>query len=191
MTCFWQRSTTRTILALVVFALLAFGSQDARAQARSVPTGAFAFEVETVVPGAPDVVWDAFTRETIAWWDHTFSDSPKSLTIEAKPGGGFVEIFDDQGNGVVHARVTYADRGKKLRLVGPLGLADHAIDLVCTLSFTAVEGGTKLGLSVHAAGEVHEGWPKVVEGVWRHFLIERFLPYMRDHAKAAPAPRAP
>ena len=34
--------------------------------------------------------------------------------IEPRPGGGFIEIFDDEGNGVLHATVIYADRGKLL-----------------------------------------------------------------------------
>jgi hypothetical protein len=35
-------------------------------------------------------------------------------------------------------------------------------------------------LSVHAAGEMEEGIPAIVESVWHHFLFERFKPYMES-----------
>lgn len=181
---------TVTAIALAAAAALTLSSVSLAAEPRAVPTGGFAFEIEVVVPGTPEQTWDAFTGETLSWWDHTFSGGPKALYIDTKPGGGFYEIFDDAGNGAMHARVTYADRAEKLRMVGPLGLADHAIELVCTLTFTPKDATTKVALSVHAAGEVHEGWPKVVESVWRHFLVERFVPYMQAKSAAAAPPPA-
>ncbi len=53
--------------------------------------------------------------DTNDWWDHSFAENPEKLFIEARPGGGFYEIFDTQGNGARHATVIYAERGKMLR----------------------------------------------------------------------------
>ena len=153
------------------------------AESRPLPSGAFAFELEVVVPAPPERAFDAFTRETLAWWDHHFSENPKSLHFDTRPGGGFVEVFDEAGNGAWHATVITVDRPKRLRFVGPLGLAGNAIDMVHTLDFEPVESGTRVKLAVHAAGEVQEGWPATVEGVWSHFLVERFLPYVTANPK--------
>lgn len=133
--------------------------------------------------GTPEDVFDAITGDVSGWWDHSFSEHPYKFTIEPRPGGGFWEIFDEEGNGVRHAVVTAADRGKLLRFVGPLGLAGNAIEMVHTYEFKAVEGGkTELTLTVRASGQVEEGWPAVVDGVWHHFLVECFQPYFESGA---------
>jgi uncharacterized protein YndB with AHSA1/START domain len=144
-----------------------------------VPTGAFAFELTAEIPGTPEQVYDALTGDIGGWWDHSMSENPLRMFIEAKPGGGFWEIFDESGDGVRHAVITYAHRGKLLRFEGPLGLAGNAIDMVTTYELApAGESATLLKVRVHASGEVHAGWPEIVEKTWRHFIFERFVPYM-------------
>jgi len=140
--------------------------------------GGFSFEHQVMVPGKPEMIYDALTGDISGWWDHTFSSSPKALIIEPKVGGGFYERFDDQGNGVRHAEVTWAERGKQLRLVGPLGFAGAAVALVSTLTLEAAGDSTRIKLACHASGEIQSGWPEACEGVWRHFLVERFKPYI-------------
>jgi len=141
----------------------------------------FSFEKEVTLPGTPDTIYDAVTGDISGWWDHSFSEHPLELYIEPYAGGGFWEIFDDQGNGVLHATVIYADRGKILRFSGPLGLSGKAINIVATYEFEPVgEYSTLFKLSVHAAGEVDEGVPALVESVWEHFIFERFEPYIES-----------
>lgn len=141
----------------------------------------FSFEKEVTLPGTPEVIFDAVTGDISRWWDHTFSDNPKRFFIEAKPGGGFWEIFDEEGNGVLHARVIYADRGKLLRFDGPLGLSGKAIQVVTTYQFEPVgNDSTLFKVSVHAAGEVDEGIPAIVEQVWEHFIFEQLKPYIES-----------
>ncbi|MCK5484236.1 MAG: hypothetical protein KAJ13_11050, partial [Gemmatimonadetes bacterium] len=68
-----------------------------------------------------------------------------------------------------------------LRFEGPLGLAGNALFMVATyeLEEVGLEGtSTHLKVTVHAAGEMQEGWAETVEGVWHHFIDERFVPYM-------------
>jgi hypothetical protein len=140
---------------------------------------AFSFSQQLTLPGTPVAVFDKITGDIRPWWDHSFSEKPYKLYIEPKPGGGFYEIFDEAGNGVKHATVIYADRGKMLRFEGPLGLSGMAVTMVCTYKFEAAgSDSTKLTLDVHGAGEVPEGIPAIVEQVWHHFLFERFKPYM-------------
>ena len=171
----------RVVLAGILTLLLA---SPLHAEPRVLQLAGFAFEVETTVTGTPEEAFGAFTAETLQWWDHHFATHPKQLYFEPRPGGGFMEIFDEAGNGARHATVIYAERPKMLRFVGPLGLAGKALDMVHTLRFTPAEGGgTKLHLEVHGFGEAEPGLPAMVEQVWRHFLVERFQPYMAARVK--------
>jgi hypothetical protein len=150
-----------------------------RAEPRAIPYGAFAFDISLSLPGTPDEIFGAITGDISGWWDHSFSGKPVKFYVEPVVGGGFYEYFDDKGNGVRHAVVTYVDRPKILRMEGPLGLAGNAFQGVYTYHFEpAGDDSTKLTLQVQASGHVEPGWDGVVEKVWRHFLIERFKPYV-------------
>ena len=139
----------------------------------------FSFDKEITLPGTPEEIFDAVTGDISGWWDHSFSENPLEFYIDPLPGGGFWEIFDEEGNGVLHATVTAADRGKLLRFDGPLGLAGRAIQMVTTYTFEQVgEDSTLMKVSVHAAGEVTEGLPELVESVWDHFIFEGLKPYV-------------
>lgn len=140
------------------------------------PFGAFTFEDSVHVSLSPGEAFDRFL-EVDAWWDHRFSENPSRFYIDARPGGGFYEIFDDSESGVQHATVIYVVRGEVLRMRGPLGLSGYALDMVYTLTFEAGGSGTWVRLEVRGAGELEEGWPGIVQGVWHHFLAERFKPY--------------
>jgi len=140
----------------------------------------FSFDKEVTLPGTPEIIFDAVTGDISGWWDHSFSENPKKFYIEPKPGGGFWEIFDDEGNGVLHATVIYSDRGKLLRFDGPLGLSGMAIQFVTTYQFELVgTDSTLFKVSVHAAGEMGEGVPAIVESVWDHFIFDQLKPYIK------------
>lgn len=175
---------------MLLFLMIAPG---ARAEVKGAAPGRFRIEQELVLPATPNEVFDAVTGDISAWWDHSFSEHPKKLYIEARPGGGFYEIFDDAGNGAMHATVIYADRGKMLRYTGPLGLAAFSVDMVTTYTLSPDPGGTKFHLTVTATGEVDEALAKGVDGVWHHFLDERLKPYItsgeyKKHPRGLPAP---
>ncbi len=166
----------KTFVALALVSMFAAG---ARAQSKSLPTGAFSFEQKVRLPGTPEEIFGAITGDIGGWWDHSFSEHPKKFYLEPKVGGCFCEIFDDDGNGVRHAVVTYVDRPKTLRFEGALGLAGNAIQMVHTYKFEAIGAdSTLLTLQGQAAGHVEPGWPDVVAKVWSHFLVERFKPYV-------------
>jgi hypothetical protein len=142
----------------------------------------FSFVMNFSYPGDPVFVYDHLTGDISSWWDHSFSPEPYKLYIEARPGGGFYEIFDESGNGALHATVIYAERGKMLRMEGPLGLSGQAITLVCTYSLQASDdNSTLLTLSVNGSGEFTEETPDIVKEVWEHFLWEQFQPYIEEH----------
>lgn len=139
----------------------------------------FSFEKQVTLPGIPQQIFDAATGDISGWWDHSFSRNPKRFYIEAKPGGGFYEIFDDEGNGVLHATVIYSKRPEMIRFDGPLGLSGRAVQIVTTYEFSKTgEDSTLMKVSVHGSGEMEEEMPAIVESVWEHFIFERFKPYV-------------
>jgi hypothetical protein len=139
----------------------------------------FSFDKEVTLPGTPEQIFDAATGDISGWWDHSFSGNPKKFYIEPKPGGGFYEIFDDKGNGVLHATVIYSQRPKMIRFDGPLGLSGRAVQIVTTYEFSeSGNDSTLMKVSVHGSGEMEEGMPSIVENVWEHFIYDRFKPYI-------------
>jgi len=147
------------------------------------PASVFSFSFEVTLPAPPAEIYDALTGDISGWWDHHFSEKPYRLYIEAKPGGGFMEIFDVSGDGARHATVILAERGKRLRFDGPLGLSGRAVQMVTSYDLApSGQGATVLTLSVHGSGEIEETVPGLVENVWRHFLVERFKPYIESGA---------
>jgi len=164
----------------LIFIILIFSATRIFAQEENKPTyDTFSFDKEVTLPGTPEIIFDAVTGDISGWWDHSMSENPIAFYIEPFPGGGFYEIFDDDGNGVLHATVIYADRGKLLRFDGPLGLSGMAIQFVTTYQFEPVgTDSTLFKVSVHAAGEIGEGVPAIVESVWEHFIFEQLEPYI-------------
>ena len=145
----------------------------------------FEFEMNFTYPGDPVFIFDHLTGDISDWWDHSFSPNPYKIFIEPRPGGGFYEIFDEMGNGALHATVIYAKRGEMLRMEGPLGLSGEALTLVST--YTLKPSGTDetlLTLIVKGTGGFPPETPDLVRGVWEHFLWERFKPYIEDHHSA-------
>jgi uncharacterized protein YndB with AHSA1/START domain len=169
------------VLTIISFPARALGDT------KDLKTGAFQVQHELVLPASPEAVYDAMTGDISGWWDHSFSPHPKRLFIEAKPGGGFWEIFDDAGNGVLHATVIYADRGKTLRFTGPLGFSGQAVEFVTTWEFLADPAGTKLRLTCNVSGQIADGEAATVDAVWHHFLVERLKPYIESGAYKAKA----
>ena len=181
-------------MVAVVLLCLGVGAGAARAEVKALELGGFDLEQHVIVRGTPAQVYDMITGDLSPWWDHTFREHPQALYIEPWPGGGFYEIFDAQGNGVRHATVTWAERGKRLRFEGPLGLTGRAIDLVCTYDL-APQGADSTAISFAAsmAGKCDQELASGVDGVWHHFLVERLQPYAATEAarqrKPWPRPR--
>jgi uncharacterized protein YndB with AHSA1/START domain len=151
-----------------------------RSRARIIKSSPAGFTIvhELVLPVPPEEAYDAMTGDISGWWDHSFSEEPAVLFIEAKPGGRFYELFDDSGDGVLHATVTYAQRGKLLRYEGPLGLAGNPFTLVMTFVFEPTKEGTSIGFTASSMGMMEDGWDEAVDGVWYHFLFEQLKPWV-------------
>ena len=166
------------VIVLLLFSINIFSQDNSES---TLSYDVFSFDKEVILPGTPEEIFDAVTGDISGWWDHSMSENPVKFYIEPFPGGGFFEIFDEAGNGVLHATVIYADRGKLLRFDGPLGLSGTAIQFVTTYQFEAVgSDSTLFKVSVHASGEMSESIPEIVESVWEHFIFEQLEPYIKE-----------
>lgn len=164
----------------VALAILSCAQQAAFSQIKETKLSGFTIEQEVVLPASPAEVYDAVTGDISPWWDHHFSAKPARLFIEPKPGGGFYEIFNDAGDGALHATVILAERGKRLRYAGPLGFSGSATEFVVTYDLAPDPAGTRLHLRVNLAGQIPDGTEKTIAGIWNHFLVERLKPYLES-----------
>ncbi len=165
-------------ISIVIFLTALLLSSAIAATPEEFPVKGFSFTQEITLPVSPDSAFDFMTGDISGWWDHSFSDNPKKLFIDRTPGGAYWEIFDDAGNGVKHATVIFADRGKKFRMEGPLGLSGRAFQGVYTYDYEAIPTGTKVTLTVNMLGQLDAEFAGVVQQVWNHFLVERLVPYV-------------
>lgn len=170
-----------TFIAAAVLAIVpavAAGQSAPQPSPRGTPTGAFVVEQSVTVPGTPAEAFAAMTGDVLPWWDHHIFANPRRMYLEPRAGGCFCEVADSLGgNAVRHAVVTVVDRPNTLRYEGPLGLTGMAVSAVTTYSFTARGDSTVVKVEFHAAGEMPPGLDAAVDGVWRHFLAERFKPW--------------
>ena len=171
--------TWSAILLIILITTITLGSA-AQAEVKLLAYGGYSVELEVVLPVSPNVAYDAATGDIGAWWDHSFSQHPKRLYIEAKPGGGFYEIFDDAGNGVQHAVVIYAERGKLLRFTGPLGFSGNALDAVITYEFKPEGNGTRMHVIVNMVGQISNEDAQAADQVWHHFIADRLKAYIES-----------
>jgi uncharacterized protein YndB with AHSA1/START domain len=169
------------IRSVLVTGLVAVGVLFA--QPKETKLSGYTIEQELVLPASPTEVYDAVTGDISPWWDHHITPKPKKFYIDARPGGGFYEIFNDAGDGVLHATVIYADRGKRLRFTGPLVLSGKVADFAVTYDLAPDPGGTLFHLTVNIAGQLPDGIEKIVDSVWHHFLFERLKPYLESKKK--------
>ena len=162
-------------LFIIIFAVTIY------AENKKLIYGAFTINHQLTLPGTPELIYDAITGDISDWWDHSFSEKSALFYIDAKPGGGFYEIFDESGDGVLHATVIAAQRGKLLRFDGPLGLSGKAIKLVTTYNFEKINSdSTLLKVTVNGSGEYDPKWPSLIDNVWKHFIFEQFKPYIEN-----------
>jgi hypothetical protein len=150
--------------ALVLVALLPSGR--AHAEVKDASASGFTIENSRVVAADSAAAWKALVRDVDRWWpkDHSWWGKASTLTLEPKAGGCFCEIADDRGGArqAEHMRVTFAEPGKLLRMVGGLGPL-QGMGLHGVLEFRlAPEGeGTRITLWYRAGGYVPDDLSKL------------------------------
>ncbi len=133
----------------------------------SRPTG-FTVDNSFVVKTDPDTAYKALVADVDRWWpkDHTWFGETSTLSIDPRSGGCFCEI--DGARQVLHMTVGFVEPGKLLRMLGGLGpLQGMGLYGALDWSFTAVDGGTRLGLRYVVGGYSSEDLAKLAPVVDR------------------------
>ena len=139
-------------------------------------------EQSLVLDAAASRVYEAFTIDVDAWWaPHAFSDS--KILLEPIVNGRFYEAFNEAGQGILYATVTYVKQNEELRLRGTPELfeqiestciADNQIRVV----FESQNGATKLRLNHLIAVRGDETARVTVDSYWHTLLEQRFKPFV-------------
>lgn len=134
----------------------------------------FSSSVSVTIESDPTTVFATLVNPS-KWWNssHTWSGDAKNLSIEAVPGGMFLEKLPN-GGFCRHMEVVYADPGSRLRMQGGLGpLQEQAIHGSMTVRLRKDGESTVVDVTYNVVGFVPGGvkkWATPVDGV----LTEQF-----------------
>ena len=142
----------------------------------------FRIEQEIKINAKPAKVFERLTGDVSPWWDHSFSEAPKAVVLEAKLGGRFYEDFGD-GNGAIYCTVMQLEKDAKLVLVGQMGMGGAVYGNI-TFELVADGAATVLKLSHSAIGDVTDEHKKNYSQGWQDLLGKR-LKSLVETGKAA------
>ncbi|MEE2777390.1 MAG: c-type cytochrome [Acidobacteriota bacterium] len=148
-----RTNPTPTRVLLVALTSLALVPTLASAELRSSAADGFLVEHTFEIPAPPDAAWRALTQPESYWpADHTWSGSAENLSLDAKAGGCFCELWD--GGSAEHGRVLMAQPGKLLRIRGSLGpLQEMAVAGVLGIALEETETGTTAVVTYRVSGD--------------------------------------
>jgi uncharacterized protein YndB with AHSA1/START domain len=121
-------------------------------------TEAVIAQVDVGVP--PAAAFEMFTEEIGLWWRRDtphWNDRDRGLSVRIEPrvGGRFIEVYDlDTGEGFEVGRVLVWQPGQRLSFSWTQVGWDSDAHTIVTVTFTAVEAGTRVTL-------VHDGFDSV------------------------------
>jgi uncharacterized protein YndB with AHSA1/START domain len=130
-------------------------------------------EQELVIAVEPQRAFEALTLQVDAWWAHRFDSLHSTVRLEPHAGGRFYEEFEQKQGSALYATVTYLDPGKKLGLMGPMGMSGPVLG---TISFELEPDtlGTRLKLSHQIMGAVDDDVRQGYTTGWQELLGQHF-----------------
>jgi len=136
-------------------------------------------EQEVMIAAEPERVFEAMTDGVNSWWAHGFQSPHSTVHLEPQAGGRFYEDFGTGRGSAYFATVTYCDRGKKLCLMGPMGMSGPVVGTM-TFDLEPDGSGTRVRLSHQIMGAVDEeirhgytsGWQELLGDHLRRFVEE-------------------
>jgi hypothetical protein len=150
----------RVLTPLVLsFVLAAAPARVVRADVIDASAGGFTVKSTAAISATPMAVYETVVKRVGSWWDpeHTWSGSPRNMSIEPRAGGCFCEKLT-AGGSVQHMSVLLAEPGKTLRMAGGLGpIQEMPVSGVLTLTFAEVSGGARVELTYTVGGYAKEG----------------------------------
>jgi uncharacterized protein YndB with AHSA1/START domain len=186
-----MRASVRSVVAGAAIAATLVLAQMFAARAAVVESGpnGFALQQRLHIATSPERVYAALITPA-KWWnsEHTFSGSAANLTLDARAGGCFCEIWN--GGSVQHLMVTDAEPGKILRLRGALGpFQGQGVDGALTFTLKADAGGTDVTLDNIVGGYIKGGaakWPALADAMLAD-QIARLKRFIETGSPDAPA----
>jgi uncharacterized protein YndB with AHSA1/START domain len=179
----------RTLLGGFALASVVLLAQLLAARAEvveSTPNG-FALQRIVHIAATPERVYAALIQPA-RWWNsaHTFSGSAANLSLDARAGGCFCEIWN--GGSVQHEVVVDAVPGKTLRMRGALGpFQGQGVDGALTFSIRPSGDGADLTMENVVGGFMKGGiakWPPLADSM----LAEQMIRLKRYVETGSPEP---
>ncbi len=111
----------RIALKMTIASLLILFASSSVAEVVSSSEHGFQIKIEQPFKGTPAEGYQRFVNDIGEWWldDHTWFGDASKLSIDARAGGCFCEINQEQQ--AVHMQVSYVAPEKLVRLTGGLG----------------------------------------------------------------------
>lgn len=148
-------------------------------------------EQEVEVEAPPERVWAALTEEVEAWWGSPYLHGPATnLVLEPWPGGTFREDWGE-AQGAVWGVVTTVERGLRLEIQGPMGMAGAVVG-ISRFTLGPVEGGsTLLRLSHEAFGHIDAETERNYGLGWQDLLGVRLKAFVEEGVRYGLGQRPP
>ncbi|HEX3944312.1 MAG TPA: SRPBCC family protein [Rhizomicrobium sp.] len=183
------QGTVRLLLGAAALASVVLLAQSLSARAEVIETtpNGFALQRTIHIGATPERVYAALIQPA-KWWnsDHTFSGSAANLSLDARAGGCFCEIWN--GGSVQHEVVVDAVPGKTLRMRGALGpFQAQGMSGALTFSIKPAGDGADLTMENVVGGFMKGGigkWPALADSM----LAEQMIRFKRYVETGSPEP---
>jgi len=155
--------TRRFAIFALTTAFLA--SSPAHAKVVNSTPDHFTLKHEAISTIPPKALWKKLIKPQ-TWWhpDHTYSGSSKNLSLKAKAGGLWKEVWPE--GSVIHGQVLYIKKGQQLRLSAPFGpLQEMAVTDIWTITISPHENGSKIVFDEVANGTAASGLDELAKAV--------------------------
>jgi DNA-binding transcriptional ArsR family regulator len=139
-------------------------------------------EQSLVIEAESSRVFEAFTIDIDAWWAPRVSSGSK-IRLEPFVNGRLYEAFNEFGQGVLYATITYIKQDQELRLRGTLELIEQ-IEKKCIadshvrIVLESGDNNTVICLSHRVACSSNEATRISIDSHWHVLLEQRLKPFV-------------
>ncbi len=136
-------------------------------------------EMDIRIKASPERVFDAITSEIDKWWAYRVCKGGAPMTLDATPGGLFVES-DGKGNGLVWGRVLQIDRPNIIRIEEPMGNMPLPRSGAHIYKLTADGDHTIVKLTCQQMGQLSDNDKACLESGWKELIETHLRKWIED-----------
>jgi DNA-binding transcriptional ArsR family regulator/uncharacterized protein YndB with AHSA1/START domain len=126
-------------------------------------------EQEITIAAPRSKVFDALINRMDEWWAFRVAGEGTTVTLDARPGGQFLETRGDDGHGEYWGTVQAIRENELLRIEGPMGTTTPMIG-VHSYKLEDADGGTLVKLSHRGFGELIPEWRDNYSHGWQYLI---------------------